>query len=263
MCEPVDKKLTFQQSELRNGDIICFQKASAMDNVKLFRYPDVPSYLKYVSSRKIPFSSSDKESKDERSSAFSSSGKESKDEQSSEEQNKNIIDFQQTNCNENTDALESKVKIETIEKIDAMVDEDVIAAIDKVLSEWITISLQYQPSNGGQEKVSKLLQELRNIAFKEDLVKKFKEGLVVHEVNFNAVKEKIDANDDLFSSHQLEQVSVVVNLLNNIVRVFEKLEKLKKERDSAKKSIDQDKEALKETRQKILTSKTSFTNHQT
>ncbi|XP_045831302.1 ubiquitin C-terminal hydrolase 12-like [Trifolium pratense] len=249
MCEPVDKKLTFQQSEVENGDIICFQKASAMDNVKLFRYPDVPSYLKYVSN--------------ERSSAFSSSGKESKDEQSSEEQNKNIIDFQQTNCNENTDALESKVKIETIEKIDAMVDEDVIVAIDKVLSEWITISLQYQPSNGGQEKVSKLLQELRNIAFKEDLVKKFKEGLVVHEVNFNAVKEKIDANDDLFSSHQLEQVSVVVNLLNNIVRVFEKLEKLKKERDSAKKSIDQDKEALKETRQKILTSKTSFTNHQT
>ncbi|MCI27994.1 ubiquitin carboxyl-terminal hydrolase, partial [Trifolium medium] len=148
----------------------------------------------------IPFSSSDKESKDERSSAFSSSGKESKDERSSEEQTKNIIDVQQTNVNENTDAQESKVKIETMEKIDAMVDEDVIAAIDKVLSEGITISLQCQPSNEGQEKVSKLLQELRNIAFIEDLVKKFKEGLV-HEVNFNAVKEKIDANADLFSSH--------------------------------------------------------------
>jgi hypothetical protein len=77
MCEPVDKKLTFQQSEveyipswhtnllynwfsywfvfprtqLGNGDIICFQKASAMDNVKLFRYPNLPSYLNYVRSR--------------------------------------------------------------------------------------------------------------------------------------------------------------------------------------------------------------------
>ncbi|KAK2377726.1 ubiquitin carboxyl-terminal hydrolase [Trifolium repens] len=276
ICEPVDKKLTFQQSELGNGDIICFQKASAMDNVKLFCYPNLPSYLnyvrsrytnvatyvKYVNSRKIPFSSSEKESKDERS---------------SEKQIKNIID-QQTNVNENTDAQKSKVKIETthdegeynnskfdhreMEKIDAMVDEDVIAAIDKILSEGIIISLQYQPSNQEQEKVSKLLQELRNIAFKEYLVKKFKKGLV-HEVNFNAVKEKIDTNADLFSSHQLEQVSIVVNLLNNIVRVFEKLGNLKKERDSAKKSIDQDIEALKETRQKILTSKTSFTNHQT
>jgi chromosome segregation ATPase len=156
----------------------------------------------------------------------------------------------------------SKFDHREMEKIDAMVDEDVIAAIDKVLSEGIIISLQYQPSNQEQEKVSKLLQELRNIAFKEYLVKKFKKGLV-HEVNFNAVKEKIDTNADLFSSHQLEQVSIVVNLLNNIVRVFEKLGNLKKERDSAKKSIDQDIEALKETRQKILTSKTSFTNHQT
>jgi ubiquitin carboxyl-terminal hydrolase 7 len=39
--------------QLENGDIICFQKASAMDNVKLIRYPDVPSYLKYVRSRKV------------------------------------------------------------------------------------------------------------------------------------------------------------------------------------------------------------------
>ncbi|WJX59371.1 ubiquitinyl hydrolase 1 [Trifolium repens] len=277
MCEPVDKKLTFQQSELGNGDIICFQKASAMDNVKLFRYPNLPSYLnyvrsrytdvasyvKYVSSRKIPFSSSDKKSKDERS---------------SEERIKNIID-QHTNVNENTDAQESKVKIETthqeinseynnskfvnrgMEKINAMIDEDVIAAIDKVLSEGMTISLQlYQSSSQKQKKVSKLLQELRNIAFKEYSVKKFKEGLV-HEVNFNAVKEKIDANADLFSSHQLEQVGIVVNLVNNIARVFEKLENLKKEKDSAKKSVDQDIEALKETRQKILTSKNSVTNH--
>ncbi|MCI91352.1 ubiquitin carboxyl-terminal hydrolase family protein, partial [Trifolium medium] len=28
--------------------IICFQKVSAMDNVKHIRYPDVPSYFEYV-----------------------------------------------------------------------------------------------------------------------------------------------------------------------------------------------------------------------
>ncbi|GAU12350.1 hypothetical protein TSUD_253010 [Trifolium subterraneum] len=60
MCEPVDKKLSFRQNLLENGDIICFQKASAMDNVKLILYPDVPSYLKYVRIHKVqvPFSSS-------------------------------------------------------------------------------------------------------------------------------------------------------------------------------------------------------------
>jgi chromosome segregation ATPase len=46
------------------------------------------------------------------------------------------------------------------------------------------------------------------------------------------------------------------------VWVFEKLENLKKERDSTKKSTGKDNEALKKTRQKILTSKTSFTNNQ-
>jgi chromosome segregation ATPase len=156
-----------------------------------------------------------------------------------------------------------------LEEIDAMIDEDVIAAIDKVLSGGITLSLKSQHSVQRQEVTEldpklpeQLLQELRDIAFKEDLIEKFKEGLTP-KVNFNAVKEKIDANACVFSSHQLEQVGVVVNLLNNIVRMFEKLENLKKELDSAKKSTDQDNEALKETRQKILTSKTSFTNHQT
>jgi ubiquitin carboxyl-terminal hydrolase 7 len=76
MCEHVDKKLTFQESEVQyvhtrlmhtkllhhwfsfwfvftwmqlgNGDIICFQKASEMVNENHFRYPDVPSYLEYV-----------------------------------------------------------------------------------------------------------------------------------------------------------------------------------------------------------------------
>jgi chromosome segregation ATPase len=163
----------------------------------------------------------------------------------------------------------SKLVSIDLEEIDAMIDEDVIAAIDKVLSGGITLSLKSQHSVQRQEVAEldpnlpeQLLQELRDIAFKEDLVEKFKEGLTP-KVNFDAVKEKIDANADLFSSNQLEQVSVVVDLLNNIVRMFEKLENLKKELDSAKKSTCQDNEALKETRQKILTSRTSFTNHQT
>jgi len=39
--------------QLKNGAIICFQKASAMDNEKHFRYPDVPSYMKYVHNRQV------------------------------------------------------------------------------------------------------------------------------------------------------------------------------------------------------------------
>jgi hypothetical protein len=150
-----------------------------------------------------------------------------------------------------------------------MIDEDVNAAIDTVLSEGITHSLKSLHSVQGQ-KVSKLdsnilpaqlLQEFRYIAFKEDLAEKLKEGLIP-KVNFNAVKEKIDANAYAFSSRQLEHVGVVVSLLNNIVWVFEKLENLKKVRDSTKKNTGKDYEALKKTRQKILTSKTSFTNNQ-
>ncbi|WJX28511.1 ubiquitinyl hydrolase 1 [Trifolium repens] len=236
MCEHVDKKLTFQESELGNGDIICFQKASEMVNENHFRYPDVPSYLEYVHDGQVPYLPSAKETThDVGSNKF------------------NTSEF---------------VSID-LEEIDAMIDEDVIAAIDRVLSKGITISLKSQHSVQGQEVAKmdpelpeQLLQELRDIAFKEDLVEKYKEGLTP-KVNFNILKDKIDANADLFSSHQLEQVDVVVSLLNNIVRVFEKLENLKKERDSAKKSTDQDNEVLKETRHKILNSKTSFTNHQT
>ncbi|KAK2377733.1 ubiquitin carboxyl-terminal hydrolase [Trifolium repens] len=271
MCEPVDKKLTFQESKLEDGDIICFQKALAMDNEKHIRYPYVPSYLEYAHNLQVP---------------FSPLATESEDKESLEEQNKNII-AEETNVDKIIEAQQSKEVIETthdegtsksntsklvsldMEEIDAMIDMDVIAAIDRVLSEGMTLSLNTQHSVQGQE-VSKLdpnlpeqlLQEFRDIAFKEDFVEKFKERLIP-KVNFNAVKEKIDANADLFSSHQLEQVGVVVNLLNNIVRVFEKLENLKKECDTAKESTAQENEALKETRQKILTSKTSFTNHQT
>ncbi|WJX64617.1 ubiquitinyl hydrolase 1 [Trifolium repens] len=220
MCEPVDNKLTFHENQLENGDIICFQKVSAMDNVKLIRYPDVPSYLKYVRSRKVPFSSSYKESKDE---------------ESSEDQIKNIIDSKE---------------------IEAMIDEDVIGAIDRVLSEGIT--LQSMRSIQASRRSLKV-QELRDIVFKEDLF----ENDLTPKVIFIVVKEKIHANAYAFSSRQLEQVSAVVNLLNNIVKMFEKLENLKKEQDSAKKIIDQDNEVLKVKRQKILASNTSFTNQQT
>lgn len=101
---------------------------------------------------------------------------------------------------------------------------------------------------------------MRDIAFKQDLIEKFKEGFTP---NVNLVKERIDANAEMFSSWQLEQVGVVVNLLNDIVRMYDKHENLTKELDLAKKSNDKDKEALKEARQKILNSKTSFSNQQT
>ncbi|CAJ2634121.1 unnamed protein product [Trifolium pratense] len=266
MCEPIDKKLTFEESKIGCGScgIIWFQKVSAMDNVKHIRYPDVPSYLEYVHNGRVPFSPSDKEL--------------------SEEQNKNTIAVEM-NVDKNIEAQQSKGDIETnydeatsksntsklvsidLQEIDAMIDEDVIAAIDKVLSGGISLKSQHSVQRQEVAELDpnlteQLLQELRDIAFKEDLVEKIKEGLTP-KVNFNAVKEKIDANARAFSSQQIEQVGVVVNLLNNIVRMFEKLKNLKKELDSAKKSTDQDNEALKETRQKILTSKTSFTNHQT
>jgi chromosome segregation ATPase len=142
-----------------------------------------------------------------------------------------------------------------------MIDEDPIGAIDRVLSEGISASLQSMHYIQVSRKSLKV-HELRDIVFKEDLFEKFKNSLTP-KVIFDAVKEKIDAKAYAFSSRQLEQVSAVVNLLNNIVRMFEKLENLKKEQDSAKKSTDQDNEVLKVKRQKILASNTSFTNQQT
>ncbi|KAI4305787.1 hypothetical protein L6164_029130 [Bauhinia variegata] len=53
MCEPVDKKLTFRASQLEDGDIVCFQKASSMEIDDQIRYPDVPSYLEYVHNRQV------------------------------------------------------------------------------------------------------------------------------------------------------------------------------------------------------------------
>ncbi|KAG5053183.1 hypothetical protein JHK87_005381 [Glycine soja] len=52
MCEPIDKKVTFRASQLEDGDIICFQKAPAIDSEHV-RYPDVPSYLEYVHNRQV------------------------------------------------------------------------------------------------------------------------------------------------------------------------------------------------------------------
>jgi len=149
-----------------------------------------------------------------------------------------------------------------------MIDENVIAAIDKVLSEGITISVKSQHSVQEQEVSKldpnlpeKLLQELWDIVFEGDLDEELFVGLFIKD-NFNAVKEKIDANADLFSSNQLEQVSVFVDLFNNMVRVLEKFKNLKNEQDSAKKSTRQDNKALKETRQEILISRSLFTTYQ-
>lgn len=136
-----------------------------------------------------------------------------------------------------------------------MIDEDIVAAIDRVLLEGITFPLKSRHFVQGQEAskldpnlFEQLFQELRDIAFKEDLVEKFK-GLLSLEVNFNTVKEKIDDSADAFSSDQLEQVGVVVSFLNNIVRILRNstIWKKKKEHDSVKKNIGQNNEALKES----------------
>ncbi|CAL0307513.1 unnamed protein product [Lupinus luteus] len=66
MCEPIDKKLTFRASQLEDGDIICFQKAPAIDSEEHVRYPDVPSYLEYVHNRQVVhFRSLDKPKEDD------------------------------------------------------------------------------------------------------------------------------------------------------------------------------------------------------
>ncbi|XP_028806102.1 ubiquitin carboxyl-terminal hydrolase 12 isoform X1 [Neltuma alba] len=65
MCEPIDKKLTFRASQLEDGDIICFQKASLMESEHV-RYPDVSSYLEYVHNRQVVhFRSLDKPKEDD------------------------------------------------------------------------------------------------------------------------------------------------------------------------------------------------------
>ncbi|KAG5151627.1 hypothetical protein JHK84_028099 [Glycine max] len=54
MCERVDKKSTFRESQLEDGDIICFQKSSPQTGSgERYRYPDVPSFLEYVHNRLV------------------------------------------------------------------------------------------------------------------------------------------------------------------------------------------------------------------
>ncbi|KAI3915068.1 hypothetical protein MKW92_007257 [Papaver armeniacum] len=52
-CNHIDKKLTFLDSDLGDGDIICFQKPTSADSMTLYRYPDVPSFLVDVSNRQV------------------------------------------------------------------------------------------------------------------------------------------------------------------------------------------------------------------
>ncbi|KAL9266601.1 Ubiquitin C-terminal hydrolase 13-like protein [Drosera capensis] len=53
ICELIDRKITFRESQLGDGDIICFQKAVSTENADKFRYPDVPSFLDYVLNRQV------------------------------------------------------------------------------------------------------------------------------------------------------------------------------------------------------------------
>ncbi|KAG6693931.1 hypothetical protein I3842_09G025300 [Carya illinoinensis] len=53
MCEHLDKKTSFRQSQIEDGDIICFQKSPQPGSDEEFRYPDVPSFLEYVHNRQV------------------------------------------------------------------------------------------------------------------------------------------------------------------------------------------------------------------
>ncbi|THU74625.1 hypothetical protein C4D60_Mb04t35380 [Musa balbisiana] len=53
MCEHIDKQIPFRSSQLEDGDIICYQKASTLGNIDQYRYPDIPSFLEYVHNRQV------------------------------------------------------------------------------------------------------------------------------------------------------------------------------------------------------------------
>ncbi|KAL9242538.1 hypothetical protein vseg_016528 [Gypsophila vaccaria] len=53
MCEQLDKRATFRQCQLEDGDIICFQKTLPIDYEEQYRYPDVLSFLEYVHNRQV------------------------------------------------------------------------------------------------------------------------------------------------------------------------------------------------------------------
>ncbi|KAL5702539.1 ubiquitinyl hydrolase 1 [Ranunculus cassubicifolius] len=55
LCQLIDKERTFYNSKLCDGDIVCFQrsiKAEASEREE-FRYPDLPSFFKYIHNRKV------------------------------------------------------------------------------------------------------------------------------------------------------------------------------------------------------------------
>ncbi|XP_068340698.1 ubiquitin C-terminal hydrolase 12-like isoform X1 [Pyrus communis] len=53
MCQRLDKMISFQSSQIEDGDIICFQKSTQLEIDKGCKYPDVPSFLDYVHNRQI------------------------------------------------------------------------------------------------------------------------------------------------------------------------------------------------------------------
>lgn len=53
MCSHIDKKVTFEENKLGNGDIICFQKLCSNGSHEQYRCPDVPSFLCYLQNRHV------------------------------------------------------------------------------------------------------------------------------------------------------------------------------------------------------------------
>ncbi|XP_009379676.1 ubiquitin C-terminal hydrolase 12-like isoform X1 [Pyrus x bretschneideri] len=53
MCEHLDKKTSFQLSEIEDGDIICFQKSISLESEEECKYPDAPSFLEYIHNRQV------------------------------------------------------------------------------------------------------------------------------------------------------------------------------------------------------------------
>ncbi|XP_060212567.1 ubiquitin C-terminal hydrolase 12-like isoform X2 [Lycium barbarum] len=51
MCEQIDSMLSFRDCQLEDGDIICFQKSLRNQCGEQYRFPVVPSFLKYVHNR--------------------------------------------------------------------------------------------------------------------------------------------------------------------------------------------------------------------
>ncbi|KAF7143337.1 hypothetical protein RHSIM_Rhsim05G0178500 [Rhododendron simsii] len=52
-CDPVDKMVTFRDSQLGNGDIICFQISPEDESRGQCGHPNVPSFLEYVHRHQI------------------------------------------------------------------------------------------------------------------------------------------------------------------------------------------------------------------